>query len=488
MKSFTSKLPGMSMNPTSLQEFIQYNYDVLYERLRIVSLMLIIIYPGFLIVDVLFVKNPRYPTFSYVLTGVHLTGLVISLLFTLIYHRCQRPPKGVIINGYIFIFLTTGAVASLNSQLFTGNIYAYLIILMAVSVIFPIQPQKLALLYTIIHLGFTAGLLFMNHEGFSLLLKIVNSTGTVVISFTVSLTFYTFRKNDFLTKRTLSRTVDSFQSLFHMSPTPLILTSITDNKIQLINKQAMEYYHLDDKEAADRTADFLFKNPKERLKILAKLAEQRSIKNYTAEQFISNEVKKWSLLHFELVEYLDTPCVMVGATDITDMKKKEEKLEKYASYDMLTGVRNRRSGIETLRRQLAADNARAQEFVLCYIDINNLKKVNDRYGHSTGDDLIKTCSTIMSKHIDDKDVLFRLGGDEFVVVFFKKSMEEATRRWAAIQADFDSTNEQNDKPFQISASHGFYHYVPGTVVTLEEILEFADQEMYRNKILQKAST
>ncbi|MEH7076654.1 GGDEF domain-containing protein [Neobacillus drentensis] len=167
------------------------------------------------------------------------------------------------------------------------------------------------------------------------------------------------------------------------------------------------------------------------------------------------------------------------------MKKNEQELFKYASFDMLTGVLNRRSGMEILSRHMGT-GAESQEFILCYIDINDLKRTNDLYGHSTGDNLIKTCCETINRHLTSLDVLFRFGGDEFIIVFFEKNRDAGEELVCSIKRDLEAVNKTSQKPFSISASYGFYHYKPGTVVTLEEILEMADQEMYKEKSAHKS--
>lgn len=67
---------------------------------------------------------------------VHLSGLAFSVIFLLLYHSKARQQKGAVINSYIFLYLLIGAVSSINSQLYNGNMYVYIIILFSVAVIF----------------------------------------------------------------------------------------------------------------------------------------------------------------------------------------------------------------------------------------------------------------------------------------------------------------------------------------------------------------
>ncbi|MFD0826911.1 diguanylate cyclase domain-containing protein [Neobacillus sp. M.A.Huq-85] len=486
LRSFTKKLLNRSkVCPCAdrEREFFYFNDDVLFERLKLVSYMLIFTYPAFFIVDFFLLDGLAYPTYKKMLAGVHISGLIISLIFIMIYRyvRNEIRAKKSIIHLYVFFYLLIGAVSSLNSQLLTGNLYAYIIILFGVAVIFPVQPKILLKNFTWVQLLFVIGLFLLEQDRVSFLIKLINSTGAAVISFTIALAFYTFRKNDFLNKRKLSRNEEVFRRLFNLNPNPLFLVNPDNNEILLMNQQAIEYYQLQGK---NTDGSFLFRTPKERDDIFTRLKEQGMIKNIVMEQQITPNIRKWSMLHFELVDYLDQTCMLIGTTDITDIKKTEEELERHASYDMLTGVRNRRIGIEQLRKQVCG-GPESEEFILSFIDINDLKKVNDRLGHAFGDDLIRTCCETLNRHIDHHDVLFRLGGDEFIILFFKKKREDVERIWEDIQRDFQILNEVKQKPFHISVSHGLYHYVPGALITVEEILETADQAMYKEKSLYK---
>jgi diguanylate cyclase (GGDEF)-like protein len=230
---------------------------------------------------------------------------------------------------------------------------------------------------------------------------------------------------------------------------------------------------------------FIFKDYQEKQTILNVLNEQQGIKNYVTEQTITPEIRNWSMLSFELVDYLDDTCILIGVTDITDLKIKEEELHKHASIDMLTGVMNRRRGLEMLHKQIDGGFS-SQEFILCYIDINNLKMVNDLFGHSTGDELIKLCCETIIHHLGPDDILFRLGGDEFIIMFYNKYLHDAMLIWNNIEREFQNINQTKQRPFPISASHGFYHYQPGTIITVQEMLEMADQEMYKEKFIHKS--
>lgn len=468
------------------EDFTVYSNDLFFERLKLVSFMLIITYPGFFYADLFLLNKVTVEVFRWVLASIHLICFLLSIIFLLIYYFYKRAPKGFIVHIYTVFFLFIGATASINSQLLNGNIYAYIIILLGISVIFPIQPSKLLIYFCSNHIYFLIALCFMESSYFSLITKMINSTGTAVISYTIAFMFYRLRKSDFDNKWKLRRNAESFRRLFNMNPNPLILTNLQNDEILLINHQAIDYYHLQNQDMTKMDGKFLFTNLYEKQTVLKMLEEHQIIKNYELEYQVSPELKKWAMLSLELVEYLDQPCTLIGVTDITSLKKKEKELLKHASIDTLTGVMNRRSGMILLEKKIRGSHQ--QEFIVCYIDINGLKTVNDKYGHLVGDDLIRSSCDIINQNIDSGDVLFRLGGDEFIIVFFGKDKEKVEEIWGDITRDFHHFNLLGQKPYKLSASHGFSYYKPGTLTTVEEILDAADQTMYKEKNQDKGIT
>jgi diguanylate cyclase (GGDEF)-like protein/PAS domain S-box-containing protein len=458
-------------------QFIESNENLLFERIRHVSYMLIFTYPLFFIVDFILLGKLNNPIYKFILSTFHIIGLIISLIFLILYRRRRGKSKGSIILTYLSLYLFIGAVSSINSQLNNGNIYAYIIIFLAAAVIFPVQPKHQACLMMGIHLFFMTGLFLLEKNHYSFLFKLVNSTGAVVISFTIAYAFYSFRKNNFTNEWKLKKNEESFRRLFHMNPNPLVLFNLKTGNILLLNQQAIEYFHLKNKDMTKLDGWFMLTTPEEKQTIAKKLEEHQCLKNYMVKY-----KQKWAMLNFELVNYLGEDCVLIGSTDITDLKETEEELYHHASLDPLTGVLNRRRGMEILSQPLTDG---VSEFIVCYIDINNLKMVNDRYGHSAGDDLIIACCETIKRHIREKDVLFRLGGDEFIILFFERQMEVLQAIWSSIQSEFQELVITGQKPYPISASHGLYQYRTGTNLSPDEILELADQEMYKEKFMHR---
>lgn len=466
------------------QDFSDFNNHILIDRLKISSWMLVLTYPLLLIIDVSLLNSTSNQLFTYILSGIHLTGFLSSIIFLMFYRYRNNTVKAhskLFLLSYFTLFVFLGATASINSQLLTGNIYAYLIIVVATATLFPIQPRIVITALTLIHLYFLAGLALLGEDHFSLLTNVINSTATVVFASIISFTFYNYRKLDFINQTKLKQNEENFQKLFEINPHPLLLTRIKDNSIVLMNKQAVGFYHISDEDQSKLNANFIFKNSEERLSIIYRLQNERKISNYLMEQGTSPDLTRWAMMSFELVNYSNDNCILIGITDVTEFKKTEQELYKHASIDMLTGVLNRRKGLEILQEEINKTN----DFIICFIDINNLKQVNDLYGHHTGDELIKTMCEVLKGTINRNDVLFRLGGDEFVIVFFHEDLNVARQTWNEILGRFHNMNKSKDLLYTLSASHGLFRYTPNLDCTLEDLLEFADKEMYNEKLHYK---
>ena len=156
-----------------------------------------------------------------------------------------------------------------------------------------------------------------------------------------------------------------------------------------------------------------------------------------------------------------------------------KQITEYATIDVLTGVYNRRVGFEKLEDLIGKFGQAFNLLTICYIDINNLKLINDTQGHSYGDVLIKTVSETVEKHIKDWEIICRLGGDEFLVIFPGASVEEARLKIKKAEEELKLYQMKKNIQYPISISKGFASY-DGTQ-SIQAFIEEADQAMYKDK-------
>lgn len=117
-----------------------------------------------------------------------------------------------------------------------------------------------------------------------------------------------------------------------------------------------------------------------------------------------------------LVPYGDSDAICMIATDISHRKQIESALRHEAAHDPLTGLANRSHLLRLLDR--AAARRRGDEFIaLGYVDLDRFKQVNDTYGHTVGDLLLKSVAARLTGSVRKTDLVARMGGDEFVILF-----------------------------------------------------------------------
>ncbi len=149
--------------------------------------------------------------------------------------------------------------------------------------------------------------------------------------------------------------------------------------------------------------------------------------------------------------------------------------------DFLTGLHNRRAFEETFKRMIKLFHSKKIKFTLLLIDIDKFKQINDTYGHGTGDLVLKRVANLICLNVTEKDFVFRYGGDEFVVILPDISKDQASFITKRLHDEFChsgySVNE--NQIIQISVSVGVAEY--SSEFSLEQLLQEADKEMYRNK-------
>lgn len=164
--------------------------------------------------------------------------------------------------------------------------------------------------------------------------------------------------------------------------------------------------------------------------------------------------------------------------DITDLMLAREKYEHLSLYDTLTGLYNRNYMVK-----FDFDNEKSLpcSYILC--DCNNLKMVNDVYGHSAGDRYLTETADLLKKHAMEHSVVIRWGGDEFLVITPACSQEEHEAQIARIRSAQKKFSEANSN---IGISIGGVLRTQLTV-SENEILKIADKRMYEDKLLRKSA-
>ena len=137
--------------------------------------------------------------------------------------------------------------------------------------------------------------------------------------------------------------------------------------------------------------------------------------------------------------------------------------------------------MDLLRKKFETAGREKKGFTISFFDIDDLKAVNDQFGHVEGDALILEACKIIREELKHNDTVFRYGGDEFVIIFDDAHEYETEMTCHRIRERFRALNQKSYKPYYINASIGVFSYKQGMNLTLEQIIQAADKNMYRNK-------
>ncbi len=192
----------------------------------------------------------------------------------------------------------------------------------------------------------------------------------------------------------------------------------------------------------------------------------------------------WFRLHLILQkapEQVDD-ILLILAQQINDDKNKEDKLIKQAQTDSLTKLYNRTYIESVFLRQNYLIRKSDLPMVICFIDINGLKTVNDNIGHNAGDKLLQDFSEILTRCTRISDITARFGGDEFLLICPKTDVRDFNELWERILNETEIFNSSMDREYNISFSHGFRILQKNEKNTnFHMLIKEADEIMYQEK-------
>ncbi|SMC19434.1 Diguanylate cyclase, GGDEF domain [Desulfacinum hydrothermale DSM 13146] len=167
--------------------------------------------------------------------------------------------------------------------------------------------------------------------------------------------------------------------------------------------------------------------------------------------------------------------------EVAQMEQKTKRLEKQALQDALTGVHNRRAFDMRIQEEMYRYQRYGQIFSLLIIDLDHFKKVNDSYGHATGDRCLKEVTRRMGLALRQSDYLARYGGEEFAVILPGTDGKKALRVAEKLRNIVDKTRFlYKGEPIPLSVSVGVTQ-VGEADTTVTDVFERADQALYRAK-------
>jgi len=185
-------------------------------------------------------------------------------------------------------------------------------------------------------------------------------------------------------------------------------------------------------------------------------------------------------------DYIKKPIdeieVIARVQSAIQFKQTQDKLKEIAMKDGLTGLYNHALLIELFEKEIDKQQRNNGSISFAMIDIDNFKKINDTYGHISGDTVLKELSNILMSSVRGGDIVGRYGGEEFSIVFLGIDEQNAFQLCERIRKEVEDFNfEIGIETVKITISIGINFNELKGIINKREIIQKADEALYRAK-------
>ena len=259
---------------------------------------------------------------------------------------------------------------------------------------------------------------------------------------------------------------------------------ISDNISDLLGYEAVEIIS---------SPDFWFNciHPEDRHKVQDGSNLSRNFKGWNIEYRVADKNGNFVRIHdvCNVIRKDEKSVEMVGVwLNVSERNASEEEINYKESHDLLTGLINRKSFEYRLDQLLKKSAINGGEHILCYMDLDQFKVINDTYGHVAGDQLLRCLGLYLQKNLSKRDTFGYLGGDEFGILLEECTLDKAERVFEIIQQALqDFEFDWQGKKFSVSASIGVIplnrdYSNTSEVMSMADVACYSAKETGRNQI------
>lgn len=169
---------------------------------------------------------------------------------------------------------------------------------------------------------------------------------------------------------------------------------------------------------------------------------------------------------------------LVVAVLLSSLRLAMERERRLARTDYVTGAANARAFYETAQAEIQRSRRYGQAFTIAYLDLDDFKLINDRFGHATGDEVLRTVAHIVGDALRDTDSFARLGGDEFAMLLPETGQDPARIALGRLQQALGQAMRKHDWPVTFSIGAVTWLQTPRSV---DVMIQAADDLMYSLK-------
>ena len=235
---------------------------------------------------------------------------------------------------------------------------------------------------------------------------------------------------------------------------PILLIGLEDDRVRFCNERAADLFETTVDEMVGACAPQLHPEEEARRRFRETLVRDRRIDAAGVEVRTRRDSCFYSLLNARTLVSGGETLVMLTLTDVTEQKRVEDQLRALATTDTVTGALTRRHFFDLAELEWARSARHRHPLCVALIDVDHFKTVNDRYGHSMGDEALRLVAETVRGKLRRHDLLGRYGGDELALLFPETPLEGARQvsdRIRRAVADIRLTHETAPVKLTISA-------------------------------------
>ncbi|MBF0356148.1 MAG: diguanylate cyclase [Alphaproteobacteria bacterium] len=283
----------------------------------------------------------------------------------------------------------------------------------------------------------------------------------------------------------LSESEERLRVIVEATPVPLVLTRIADDLLLYVNRHALDLFHVQEgMNVIGSPASDFWVDTAERAKMKDLLIAgggklhslETRLKRYDGGWF-------WALLSATSTEFKGEPVLLVSVEDVTPRKELEQELRRHATTDFLTGIANRRHFIDMAEREFARAKRYGHSLSVVMLDIDHFKRINDTFGHPTGDKVVRAMAAICQKALREIDHLGRMGGEEFAILLPETGLEKGLQAAERVREAVETTPVELDDgqpPIFFTTSAGV-SAMTAKEMGFDQMLSRADRALYAAK-------
>lgn len=286
-------------------------------------------------------------------------------------------------------------------------------------------------------------------------------------------------------ERARRRAHRAYRKLFELNAAGGFRTTL-DGELLEANRAFAELLRFDDPEELEgRSVRTLYVDPDDRAPMVEAVRREGTLQNHELRLERKDGTTAWVLVNAVVIEDpdLERDVLMGTVIDITERKENERRLTRLASRDPLTGLPNRRLLRDRAEQALSMARRNGSRVALVFVDLGDFKTVNDRHGHSVGDQVLTRVADLIEERLRAADTAARIGGDEFAALLtevetVQEARDVAERLKRCCKRGISHT--EADGTLDLHASFGVA-VAPDHATRFAELLEAADEAMYEAK-------